>query len=205
MEPMFTRLTVTVVAVLVLGSGCQLLTPDRQFGQEWPPHDGLVCVEVPHQPCRDMADLDLPHELAAGRTVRGVTIVCTRPEGCTHLVGAGETVVHYTDGSTGHGGWGYGTAAGPPPAPPPGWRPPRGHVEIDCIGLAPPICDAQVDAVFLDIHPGAAEPVSIRVVCEAVGECTEHSAEGTIDVLYSDGSHRAWRWGFATPDDPPAD
>ena len=192
-----------VVASIVVMAACMPVTPADPNPGAWPAHDGLRCVEVPRAKCEEMAAEANLGEMPATEPARGVTVVCTRPEGCTEAVGAGDAFVHHTDGSESGYGWGYGTADGPPPAPPPGLGQPRSPAEIECIGLPQPICDGRVDDVYLGIQPGAAQPTRIQVACAPGVACTEESAEGTTVVVYPDGRVERSSWGIQAVGEPP--
>lgn len=101
--------------------------------------------------------------MAGTDLVRRITVVCTRPEGCTVKVGAADAFVHHHGGTQSSFGGGYGTADGPPPAPPPGLGQPRSPAQIECLRVPQTECDGRVDDVYLGIQPGAAQPTEIRV------------------------------------------
>jgi hypothetical protein len=60
-----------------------------------------------------------------------------------------------------------------------------------------------VDDVYLNIQPGAAQPLEIRVACGPGVTCTEESAEGTTTVVYADGRADQSSWSVATAGEPP--
>jgi hypothetical protein len=192
-----------VVGAILVISGCVPLTPADPNPRGWPAHDGLRCIEVPDAQCEEMAGQAEMNGMSATEPIRGVTVVCTRPEGCTDEVGAGEAFVHHTDGSGSEYGWGYGTADGPPPAPPPGLEQPRSPAEIECILVPQLVCDSRVDDVYLGIQPGAAQPTKIQVACAPGVACTEESAEGTTMVVYPDGRVERSNWGIQAVGEPP--
>lgn len=192
-----------VVGTILVLSACLPVPPADPNAQQWPAHDGVRCVQVPDAQCEEMAAQAEMNEIPGAEPIRGVTVVCTRPEGCIREVGAGDAFVHHTDGSESEYGWGYGTADGPPPAPPPGFGQPRSPAELECLRLPQPVCDGIVDEVYLGIEPGAAQPTEIRVACAPGIVCTEEGAEGTTTVVYADGRVERSNWGMAAPEAPP--
>lgn len=194
-----------LVAVLLLGvlGACQTFPAGPGRPASWPAHDGLRCVEVPEAKCQEMADQAELEGMAGPAPIRGLTVYCTRQEGCSEAVGAGETAVHHDDGSQSSFGWGYGSADGPPPAPPPGLGQPRPDVEVECTRLPQAVCDGRVDDVLLFLEPGAVEPVAIHVACAAGIVCTEEAAEGSTTVSYADGRVETSQWSMQGAAAPP--
>lgn len=199
---MLGRAGAPLVAAALAMLGCVPALP-TQAPRAWPAHDGIRCVEVPTAQCQEMAaQAEMPGAPAA-RPIRGVTVVCSRPAGCDIEAGAGDAFVHHADGSSSSFGWGYGTADGPAPAAPPGIDQPRSPAEIDCVRLPQTVCDERVDDVYLDIPPGAPQPMEIQVACGPGVTCTEGNAGGTTTVLYPDGTLRSSSWSVMSAGEPP--
>lgn len=194
-----------VFSTLLLGAigACQTLPAGGTAPGSWPAHDGLRCIDVPRAKCEEVADQASLDGMSGPAPVRGMTVYCTRPEGCSDDVGAGETSVHHEDGSESGYGWGYGSADGPPPAAPPGLGQPRPDVEVECVRMPQEVCDQRVDDVLLFLEPTAVEPVAIRVVCATGVTCTEQAAEGSTTVHYADGRKETSQWSMEGAVAPP--
>lgn len=65
------------------------------------------CGGVPEPWCREMATAALDG-IVEGQVI-GITVTCTRSDGCDATVGEGTTVVELADGSEVPSGWGYGS------------------------------------------------------------------------------------------------
>lgn len=63
------------------------------------------CVGVPQTWCFEMASAGV--ENAGGGPIVGIRIVCTRAAGCDDLVGDGDAIIRFEDGTETRSTWGY--------------------------------------------------------------------------------------------------
>jgi hypothetical protein len=69
--------------------------------------------------------------------------------------------------------------------------------ERTCLGFPPDVCRREVEGLDLEgtTHGGVA---AYRIVCTAAS-CTEAAGEGTVAVLFADGTGREGGFGYAAP------
>lgn len=69
--------------------------------------------------------------------------------------------------------------------------------ERTCLGFPPDVCLRQVEGLNLEgsTHGGV---VAYRILCTAA-QCTEAAGEGTVAVVFADGTGREGGFGYAAP------